>query len=99
MAFKIRSRMLENIPENFKSKFMKFGEDALICPYRTTGGVLGQRHCMVCPAWEGIRETLDMSSMVDLVVFFQRLMFEIGKLRRLENASCIALILAKETFC
>ena len=32
LAFKIRSRMLENIPKNFKSKFMKIGEDALICP-------------------------------------------------------------------
>ena len=79
MAFKIRCKMVEDIPANFKNKFRTKGrkdDDGLECKHlHCQDKVLhDQAHCLVCPAWEDIRQGLDMTSMLDLVKFFQEML-------------------------
>ena len=50
LSFRIRSKMVDNIPANFKNKFKKNSE-GLICKYCSSGEVLSQSHCLVCRAW------------------------------------------------
>ena len=55
MAFKIRSKMVKEIPENFKNNYK---EEGLICQYCTETKIMSQSHCMECSAWVEQR-TLD----------------------------------------
>ena len=50
MAFKVRSKMVSDIPENFKNKYEEGG---LEC---NDGEVSSQSHCMVCPAWVSVEK-------------------------------------------
>ena len=51
MAFKVRTKMVSEIPANFKNKFKKKGDDGLICSYCKQGKIMTQSHCLECPAW------------------------------------------------
>ena len=73
MAFKIRSKMVEEIPENFKNKYK---EEGLICQYCTETKIMSQSHCMECSAWVDQRKGLDLMNIMDLVTFFRRLLAE-----------------------
>ena len=77
MAFKIRCKMVEDIPGNFKNKYRtktKDNDEGLICKHCKEAVVMDQAHCMVCPAWEDIRQGLDMYNILDLVKFFQEML-------------------------
>ena len=47
MAFKVRSKMVSEIPENFKNKYT---EETLKCVYCDKGEISSQSHCISCPA-------------------------------------------------
>ena len=79
LAFKIRVKMVENIPANFKGKF-KNNSDGLICKHCTSGDILSQSHCLICPGWLEIRQGLDMEKLEDLTTFFTRLLLERAKM-------------------
>ena len=79
MAFRIRSKMVDSIPENFKNKYKK-DPQGLICSYCSSGEIFSQSHCLECPAWQDIREGLDMKDMKDLTMFFRKLLSERSKL-------------------
>ena len=76
MAFKVRTLMVPEIPGNFKNKFRGRGSDGLKCSECEEDVIMTQSHCLVCPAWEEIREGLDLGKMDDLVVFFRKLLVE-----------------------
>lgn len=78
-AFKVRVKMLENIPANFKGKY-KNNSEGLICNHCTAGEILSQSHSLVCPAWQELRQGLNMECMEDLITFFRRLLLERAKL-------------------
>ena len=77
MAFKVRAKMISEIPENFKNKYK---EEGLKCVYCNQGEISSQSHCMVCPAWGKCREGLDLTNILDLVVFFRKVLDERAKL-------------------
>ena len=77
MAFKVRSKMVSEIPENFKNKYT---EETLKCVYCDKGEISSQSHCISCPAWEKCREGLDLSNILDLVVFFRKMLDERARL-------------------
>ena len=71
MKFKIRSKMLQNIPGNFKNKY-KFKENGLkcnLCPNEMT-----QNHCKICPERSEARNNLDMDNLDDLVIYFKNIL-------------------------
>ena len=77
MAFKIRCKMVEDIPGNFKNKYRtkaRGGDKGLVWKYCKEEVLLDQAHCMACPAWEDIREGLDMTNILHLVKFFQEML-------------------------
>ena len=57
MAFRVRCKMVKDIPGNFKQKYKKEG---LTCKYCNRGNVMSQAHCYECSAWSGIRKGLDL---------------------------------------
>ena len=69
MKFKIRSKMVDKIPGNFKNRY-KYNEEGLNCTECLTE--MTQFHCTICPAREALREGLDMSSLDDAVIYFRR---------------------------
>ena len=77
MAFKIRCNMVEDIPGNFKNKFRTNGrnsDEGLECKHCQENVIMDQAHCLVCPAWEDIRQGLDLYSMKDMVKYFQEIL-------------------------
>ena len=81
-AFKIRCHMIQDIPGNFKNKFRRRGggeNEGLVCTHCREEVVMDQAHCIVCPAWEDIRQGLDMREILDLVKFFQRMLDKLDK--------------------
>ena len=78
LSFRIRSKMVDNIPANYKNKF-KNNSEGLICKYCSSGEVLSQSHCLVCPAWHELREGLDLKQIKDLTIFFRRMLLERAK--------------------
>ena len=86
MAFKIRSKMVPEIPGNFKNKFRKKeGDDVdsgLRCKYCTDGVIMTQCHCLSCSAWEELRHGLDLTDIKDLVTFFRKMLAERDKMDR-----------------
>ena len=73
MKFKIRTKMVEKIPGNFKNKY-KFQPNGLtcnLCPDEMT-----QNHCEVCPGRSQLRQDLDMTNLDDLVTYFNIILSE-----------------------
>ena len=73
MKFKIRTKMLEKIPGNFKNLY-KYTENGLkcnLCPADMT-----QNHCLICPGRVSMRKDLDMSNLDDLVEYFTQILNE-----------------------
>jgi hypothetical protein len=71
--FRIRTKMLDKIPGNFKNKYKKFenGLKCNLCPEEMT-----QNHCKICPARLEIRENLNMENLADLVIYFKSILSE-----------------------
>ena len=82
MAFKVRCKMVPDIPCNFKNKYKRRGEQGILCSYCKEGEEFSQSHCMECPAWAEIRKGLDLTNIMDLVVFFRRLLSERARLEK-----------------
>ena len=76
LKFKIRTKMVENIPGNFKNK-LKNIKNGLKCNYCEDD--MTQEHCKICPGRSDIREGLNMSNINDLVIYFGRVMSEKAK--------------------
>ena len=90
MAFKIRSKMVEDIPANFKNKFRTKGtksDEGLVCKHCQENVIMDQAHCMVCPAWEDIRQGLDLYSMRDMVKFFQEMLKKLDSMKDKKKGS------------
>ena len=81
MAFKVRCHMVKDIPANFKNKY-KNKEEGLQCSYCTEKKEMSQGHCLGCPAWSELRKGLDVTNIMDLVVFFRRLLAERARLEK-----------------
>ena len=56
--------------------------DGLVCKHCKKEVLMDQAHCMVCPAWEDIRQELDMTNMLDLVKFFKGMLDKLDKLEK-----------------
>ena len=76
MAFKVRCKMVEDIPGNFKEKYKRKGTDGLMCSYCGEGKMMTQNHCLDCQAWTEMRKGLDLTNISDLVVFFRKMLDE-----------------------
>ena len=74
-AFKVRSQMLGEIPANFRNKYEK-KEGGLKCSYCCEDKICSQSHCLECTAWMKEREGLDLTNIMDLVMFFKRVLDE-----------------------
>ena len=83
MAFRVRTLMVKDIPGNFKEKFKKKGEEALICTYCDDKQIMTQSHCLSCSAWEELRRGLDLTNIRDLATFFRLLLKERERLEKL----------------
>ena len=70
MKFRIRTKMVNNIPGNFKNKYKNIpnGLKCTLCPSQMT-----QNHCIECPEKVLFRQDLDMKDLDDLVVYFNRI--------------------------
>ena len=73
--------MVKDIPANFKNKY-KNKEEGLQCSYCTEKKEMSQGHCLGCPAWSELRKGLDVTNIMDLVVFFRRLLAERARLEK-----------------
>ena len=71
MKFKIRTKMLEKIPGDFKSKY-KNQENGLKCNLCTEE--MTQNHCKVCPERAELRKDMDMNNLDDLVIYFTHIL-------------------------
>ena len=69
--FKIRSKMLEKIPGNFKNKFKNI-ENCLQCIF--CDEEMTQSHSIVCPGRREHRQNLDMTNLDDLVSYFNTIL-------------------------
>ena len=74
MAFRIRSKMVQNIKMNFKGSY----KNNLCCDKCGDEELETQCHVMVCQGWEDVRAGLDMTRMEDMVIFISRLLEEKG---------------------
>ena len=70
MAFRIRSKMVNNIKMNFKNSH----KNNLKCEECTSGESETQCHALTCPGWQEQRAGLDLSSLEDMVTFFSRVL-------------------------
>ena len=48
---------------------------------------MDQAHCLVCPAWEDIRQGLDLCSMRDMVKFFQEMLKKLDSMKDKKRGS------------
>ena len=73
MKFKIRTKMVENVPVNFKNRYRytKIGLNCVHCNVE-----LSQNHLVICPERSNMRQGLDMSKLDDLVTYFRRYLTE-----------------------
>ena len=69
MKFKIRTKMVDKIPGNFKNKY-RYKEAGLNCTYCKEE--FTQVHCTICPARAELRKGLDMTKLDDMVIYFRR---------------------------
>ena len=79
MKFKIRTKMVENVPANFKNRyhFNEIGVNCSSCYVEMT-----QNHLTLCPERNIMREGLDMGNLDDLVIYFKRYLTEVKKTER-----------------
>ena len=68
MKFKIRPKMLERIPGNFKNKY-KFQENGLKCNLCSED--MTQNHCRISPERVSCREELDLENLDGFVTYFK----------------------------
>ena len=71
MKFKIRTKMLQKIPGNFKNLY-KNVENGIKCDFCSED--MTQNHCVSCPGRKEDRIGLDMSNLDDLVVYFTNIL-------------------------
>ena len=73
LKFKIRTKMLEKIPGNFKNmyKYQENGLKCKFCPEEMT-----QNHCIVCPGRVNMRKDMDMKNLDNLVEYFTDILNE-----------------------
>ena len=71
--FKIRTKMLEKIPGNFKNRYQnqENGLKCNLCPEE-----MSQNHCIVCPERTEMRTGLNMNNLDDLVDYFGQILSE-----------------------
>jgi hypothetical protein len=69
MKFKIRAKMVENVPGNFKNRF-RYNETGLNCS--SCKVEMTQAHCTLCPARAEMRVGLNMDNIDDVVIYFRR---------------------------
>ena len=74
--FKIRCKMVEKVPGNFKNKY-KFNEIGLNC--QNCMVEMTQNHLALCPERANLRQGLDMSKLDDIVIYFKRYLTDIKK--------------------
>ena len=79
MKFKIRTKMVENVPANFKNRyhFNEIGVNCSSCYVEMT-----QNHLTLCPERNIMREGLDMGNLDALVIYFKRYLTEVKKTER-----------------
>ena len=70
MKFKIRTKMLEKIPGNFKNKNQENGLKCNLCPEE----MKKKNHCLICPERCDMRSGLDMKNLDNLVTYFEELL-------------------------
>ena len=78
-AFKVRCKMLLDIPANCKAKF-KNDDEGLLCKYCDEKCVMDQAHCLTCVKWEHLRKDMDVTDIEDLVQFFNKMLKEKEKI-------------------
>ena len=71
LKFKIRTKMLERIPGNFKNKY-KNQENGLKC--NLCSEEMTQNHCKICPERLSIRKDLNLDNLDDLVTYFTHIL-------------------------
>ena len=71
MKFRIRTKMVDKIPGNFKNKYKNTqnGLQCTLCPSEMT-----QNHCIICPERALMRQDLDVNDLDDLVIYFNRIL-------------------------
>ena len=84
MAFRIWTKMLNNIPANFKNKYKvnkgdQEDKEGLLCDNCDEDSVMDQAHCLQCEKWMALRIGLDLTNIEDLVKFFSKMMLEKAK--------------------
>ena len=82
--FRLRTEMLEGFKDNYRSKYRTVpkgqeeedpGLRCQDCQDKPTQARDSQVHCLVCPAWEHLREDLDITDVRcidDMVTYFRR---------------------------
>ena len=71
MKFKIRSKMLDKIPGNFKNRYKNI-QNCLKCLFCDED--MTQNHCLLCPGRQEHRKNLDMTNLDDLVIYFNAIL-------------------------
>ena len=69
LKFRFRTKMLNNIPGNFKDKFM-YDQSKLLCEFCPTE--LSQDHFIICSGRKIHRQGLDMGNLDDIVTYIRR---------------------------
>ena len=69
LKFRFRTKMLNNIPGNFKDKFM-YDQSKLLCEYCPTE--LSQDHFIICSGRKIHRQGLDLGNLDDVVTYIRR---------------------------
>ena len=87
MAFRVGSKMVKDIPGNFRNKYKQKGDDGLLCNYCMENQEMDQAHCLHCPAWSELRTGLDMTNIMDLVVYFRKLLTERARLEDVNTSA------------
>ena len=80
IAFRIRTKLIKNIPGNFKSMFQN-NLDGLKCSH-CDETIMTQSHCVICPGLAALRVGLEMDDIGDMVTFFRKLMTERSKKKK-----------------
>ena len=68
LAYRIRSKMVNDIKSNFKNSH----KGSLQCDWCESGADESQCHAKECDGWEEERRGLNMDTMEDVIIFFQR---------------------------
>ena len=81
MAFKICSKMVNEIPGNVKNRY-KNKKEELVCKYCSKNEEMSHSHVLECSAYVELKSGLDLTNIMDLVVFFRKMLAERAKLER-----------------